>query len=81
MITEVTEKDVVTETAVRQAESMECTVEIVEEVTVLRATKAWVGVMIRNEGIQEKKTQQTSQKKLSESRILKQKLQEMSKFW
>ncbi|XP_040898271.1 axoneme-associated protein mst101(2)-like isoform X2 [Toxotes jaculatrix] len=42
VITEVTEKDVEREaitTQIQKAESMECTVEIVEEVTVLRATK------------------------------------------
>ncbi|XP_041793185.1 trichohyalin-like isoform X2 [Chelmon rostratus] len=42
VITEVTEKDVVMEavtTQIKETESMECTVEIVEEVTVLRATK------------------------------------------
>ncbi|KAK5870565.1 hypothetical protein PBY51_003503 [Eleginops maclovinus] len=42
VFTEVTEKDVVMEaisTQIKEAESMECTVEIVEEVTVLSATK------------------------------------------
>ncbi|KAJ4942192.1 hypothetical protein JOQ06_012058 [Pogonophryne albipinna] len=42
VITEMTEKDVVMEaisTQIKEAESMECTVEIVEEVTVLSATK------------------------------------------
>ncbi|XP_038559526.1 uncharacterized protein LOC119891758 isoform X1 [Micropterus salmoides] len=42
VITEVTEKDVVMEaitTQIKEAESMKCTVEIVEEVTLLRATK------------------------------------------
>ncbi|XP_078105730.1 uncharacterized protein LOC144517519 [Sander vitreus] len=40
VITEMTEKDVVITTQIKDAESMECTVEIVEEVTVLSATKA-----------------------------------------
>ncbi|XP_032372800.1 titin homolog isoform X3 [Etheostoma spectabile] len=42
VITEMTEKDMVMEaitTQIKEAESMECTVEIVEEVTVLSATK------------------------------------------
>ncbi|XP_044051960.1 trichohyalin-like isoform X2 [Siniperca chuatsi] len=42
LITAVTEKDAVMEavtTQIKEAESMECTVEIVEEVTVLRATR------------------------------------------
>ncbi|XP_076586331.1 uncharacterized protein LOC143320504 isoform X2 [Chaetodon auriga] len=42
VITEVTEKDVVMEaitTQIKETESMECTVEIVEEVTVVRTTK------------------------------------------
>ncbi|KAF1388750.1 hypothetical protein PFLUV_G00065880 [Perca fluviatilis] len=40
VITEMTEKDVVITTQIKEAESIECTVEIVEEVTVLSTTKA-----------------------------------------
>ncbi|XP_028433436.1 soluble lamin-associated protein of 75 kDa, partial [Perca flavescens] len=40
VITDMTEKDVVITTQIKEAESIECTVEIVEEVTVLSTTKA-----------------------------------------